>query len=254
MRLVLLLTYLALPGSAVFCQAPATLAFEVSSVKPSARLVGPDYNNRLTLSSTGIRARNVTLRRLVGEAYQKQLNQVLGPDWLDQNEYDVEAQAGQPVEREQLALMLRSLLAERFNLRQHGETKDMRVYELVVGKGGPRIRPVKDGETPKAVPGLHFQGELRAFADLLAVQLSITTSNNPNEPAKASGPPIPVLDRTGLQGTYEFTANIKPEPGADMFILWQRTLQDQLGLRLEDRKGKVDVIVVDAATKIPTAN
>ena len=77
---------------------------------------------------------------------------------------------------------------------------------------------------------------------------------NPNEPVKAGGPPIPVLDKTGLPGIYDFYVNMHPELGTDGFTLWQRALEDQLGLRLENRKGNVDVLVVDSASKIPTEN
>src|SRR5262249_51197114 len=91
-----------------------TPQFDVASVKPSQRLVGPDYSNQLAFSEVGLRARNATLKRMIAEAYHLQSNQVLGERWLDQNEYDVEAQAGRAVTREELTVMLRSLLADRF--------------------------------------------------------------------------------------------------------------------------------------------
>jgi uncharacterized protein (TIGR03435 family) len=255
MRALLALSALVLLSSAAFGQASAkTTAFEVASVKPSQRRVGPDYNNQVAFTPTGITARNVTLRRLVAEAYRLQLNQVLGPGWLDQNEYDVEARAGDPVGREELAPMLRILLAERFNLKQHGEMRDMRVYELVTDKAGPKIRPIKDGETAKGGAGVHFHGDLRQFADLLAVQLSIPILDNAGQPGRAGGPPVPVLDKTGLPGIYDFSVDIRPELGTDMFTLWQRALPDQLGLRIESRRGPVDVVVVDDAARIPAAN
>jgi uncharacterized protein (TIGR03435 family) len=84
--------------------------------------------------------------------------------------------------------------------------------------------------------------------------LSIPAAVNPNEPVKAGGPPIPVLDKTGLPGIYDFSVDMHPELGTDGFTLWQRALEDQLGLRLENRKGNVEVLVVDSASKIPTEN
>ena len=126
-------------------------AFDVASVKPSQRIVGPDYNNQLTYSPTGITARNVTLKRLVAEAYHLQLNQVFGPSWLDKNEYDIDARSAGAGTREQMALMLRSLVAERFKLTEHSEMREMRVYELVVGKSGSKIHPISDGETATAL-------------------------------------------------------------------------------------------------------
>ena len=65
---------------------------------------------------------------------------------------------------------------------------------------------------------------------------------------------MPVLDKTGLAGIYDINVDMKLELGVDMFTIWQRVLQDQLGLKLESRKAKVDVLVVDSAERIPTAN
>src|SRR5580704_16234824 len=97
MRALCFLISLALSGSLAFGQASTTApAFDVASVKPSQHLVGPDYNNQLSYSPTGIIAKNVTLKRLVAEAYQLQLNQVLGPSWLDKNEFDIDAKAAGP--------------------------------------------------------------------------------------------------------------------------------------------------------------
>src|SRR5271154_1953888 len=88
----------ALLSSAALSQTALKMpSFDLASVKPSQHVVGPDYNNQLTFSETGMKARNATLRRLVAEAYRLQLNQVIGPSWLDQNEYDIEAQAGRAV-------------------------------------------------------------------------------------------------------------------------------------------------------------
>ena len=84
-------------------------------MKPSQHLVGPDYNNQLSYLPTGIIARNVTLKRLIAEAYQLQLNQVLGPSWLDKNEYDIEARSAGIGTREEHALMLEALLPSDSN-------------------------------------------------------------------------------------------------------------------------------------------
>lgn len=91
--------------------------FEVASVKPSEHPVGPDYNNQLRVSPSGFSARNTTLRRLISEAYRVQLLQVVGPAWLDQNEYDVEARFNGPAAADTLRPMLRALLADRFHLK-----------------------------------------------------------------------------------------------------------------------------------------
>jgi uncharacterized protein (TIGR03435 family) len=255
MRALSLIAFLVLPSAAALGQTFAkTPAFDVASVRPSQREVGPDYNDQITYSPTGITARNVTLDRLIAEAYRLQMNQISGPNWLDRNEYDIEARTPGVGGREEMARMLQSLLVERFNLKKHGEMRKMRAYELVIGKSGSKIQPLNAGETIKAQAEFHFHGDMRQLADLIAVQLSIPTLNNPNEPAWASGPPIPVIDQTGLQGIFDFSVDIHPELGTDMFTMWQRFLEDRLGLRMENRKGNVEVLVVDEVATIPTEN
>jgi len=227
--------------------------FEVASVRPSARTVGPDYNNQISWTPEGFTGRNVTLRRLAADVWNLQLDQIIGPTWLDRNEYDVEARLEQGATREQKALMLQNLLVDRFNLKQHNETRSMRVYELTVAKNGPKIQPAASGEA-HAGAGFHFHGEMRQFADLLAVQFSIPAAEDPTKPVRAGGPAIPVLDRTGLDGVYDFSVDVHPEPGTDAFTSWQRVLDEQLGLRIESRKADVEVRVIDDAAKTPSAN
>ena len=221
--------------------------FDVASVKRSQTAVGPDANNEIVFAPAGITARNATLRRLAAEAYRLQTQQVLGPGWLDRNEYDIEAKAAAPVPAKDLCEMLGALLTDRFNLKQHRENRQLRVYELVVDKPGPRMQS-------RSGPGMRFHGDMRQLADLIATQLSISMSDDPTQPGRASGTPVPVLDKTGLSGTFDFSINIRSEPGSDMFTLWQRILRDELGLRLESRRGEVEVLVIDSADPVPTAN
>ncbi|WP_348261188.1 TIGR03435 family protein [Telmatobacter sp. DSM 110680] len=241
--------------SMALCQSSTTPpTFDVASVRPSQHNVGPDYNNQLTYTPGEFTAKNVTIKRLVAEAYQLQMDQVSGPNWIDQNEFDIEAKASTGATKDQLARMLRSLLAERFHLTQHIEKREMRVYALMVDKGGAKIHPI-DGDKPAAsVGGFHFHGDLRQFADLLAVQLSIPATNDPSTPVRASTSRIPVLDKTGMTGIFDFNVDMRPELGTDMFAAWQRALHDQLGLKIEGRKEQVDVLVVDQAAKVPTEN
>ena len=118
-------------------------------------------------------------------------------------------------------------------------------------KAGPKIQ---SGEASKNAQGMRFHGDMRQLADILATQLSIPVSDDPTQPGRASGTPVPVLDKTRLSGIYDFALNIKPEPGSDMFTLWQRVLRDELGLRLESRRSEVEVLVIDSADQTPTAN
>lgn len=242
-------------GALAFAQTqPAQTSFEVVSIRPSQHEVGPDYNNQITYSSTGFTGRNVTLRRLVAEAWHCQRNQVVGPPWLDRNEYDIVARLPDGATSEQIPRMLLSLLSDRFQLKSHSEIRPMRVYELTVAQGGPRIHPVQQGDAMAAGPGIHFRGDMRQFADLLAVQISMPAPTSASVPVIAGGPPVPVLDKTGLVGIYEFSVDLRPEIGTDGFTFWKRVLEDQLGLKIESDKAGVAFVVVDDAQKIPTAN
>lgn len=235
-----------------WCQT-ARPVFDVASVRPSTHTVGPDYNNQISWTAEGLTARNATLRRLIADAWHLQLDQVIGPPWLERNEYDIEARMAAGATGEQRAWMLESLLIERFGMKQHAETRALRVYELTVGKNGPKIKPVAEGEAPVGA-GFHFYGDMRQFADLLAVQFSIPAASSPSEPVRAGGPAIPVLDKTGLDGVYDFSVDIHPEMGTDALTAWRRVLDDQLGLTIESRKDEVEVRVIDAISEVPSAN
>ena len=253
MRLAGFLAF-ALPLSFLFPPQPSQPAFDVASVRPSQHEVGPDYNNQITHAPGGFTGHNVTLKRLIAEAWRCQINQVNGPAWLDHNEYDIEAREAAGATREQIGLMLRSLLSERFHLKEHSETREMRVYDLTVAPGGPKIQPVQAGSAAKGGPGFHFRGNMREFADLLAVQFSMPAMDRPDQPVRAGGTLIPVLDHTGLEGTYDINVAMQPELGTDSFTAWKRTLQEQLGLKIDSRKAPVAIVVVDDAAKTPTAN
>ncbi|MDE3148453.1 MAG: TIGR03435 family protein [Acidobacteriota bacterium] len=241
--------------SVVLAQPAAkTPAFEVASVRPSRVIVGPDYNNQITFTPDGFIGRNVTLKYLIAEAWNVQLNQVLGLDWLDRNEFDINARTAEGTTKEQMSPMLKSLLAERFGLKDHIESREIKVYELAIAKTGPKVRPIAPGEPVKTAPGLHFHGDIHKFCDLLAVQFSIPATEKPSTPARAGGPPILVLDKTRLKGIFDFSVDIYPELGTDTFTLWQRALEDQLGLKIESRRDDVPIVVVDHAAKIPTKN
>jgi uncharacterized protein (TIGR03435 family) len=183
--------------------------------------------------------------------------QVLGgPKWLDETEYDVEAKADRAVSKEELRKMLQPLLAARFRLAIHRETRELKAYELAIDKGGPKIQPARDGEGTPAPPGSrHFHGDLQQLANLISIQLTIPPApDDPTQPSRASGPPVPVFDKTGLTGTYDVAFDMKAEPGIPSFNRWQSALQEYFGLKLESRKTPVEGIVVDSAERVPAAN
>jgi uncharacterized protein (TIGR03435 family) len=238
------LSLLAFLSCASFEQGAAGQTFDVASVKVSQQQVGKDAEGQVIIGPASLSGRNVTLKSLIVEAYQLQPHQVIGGlGWLDSNEYDIEAKSGGPTTKEQLDLMLRALLADRLRLTAHSDTRELQVYELVADKNSPKVRPATDGIN------------MEQLANLISIQLTIpAVGNDPSKPSVASGLPVPVLDETGLPGTYDIHVDRKLEPGADSFTLWQRFLQDRLGLKLESRKTKMEVLTVDGAEKTPTSN
>jgi uncharacterized protein (TIGR03435 family) len=243
--------YAFLLAASCFAQ-PASRTFDVASVKLSLHPLGKDANSQVAYTPAGLTARNMTLKDLIAEAYQVQPHQIAGgPRWLDVAEYDLEAKADAAASREQLRMMLQALLSDRMRLVLHKDAKQMRVYDLLVDKNGPKIQAVKDGEKSSANS---FHGTMRQLANLISIQLTIPVLNDPSVPGRAAGPPPPVLDKTGLSGVYEVNVKFKPELGVDMFTLWQRLLRDQLGLRLDSRNEQVPLLIVDNAEKTPAAN
>ena len=95
---------------------------------------------------------------------------------------------------------------------------------------------------------------MKQFADLLAIQVTIPEATDPSSPVMASSAPALVIDKTGLSGTYNINVDLKPELGTDRLTQWQRALKEQLGLKLESRKEKVEVLVVTSADKVPAGN
>ncbi len=228
-------------------------SFDVASVKPSAHVLGKDVVTPIAISPTGLTAHNVTLKRLIGQAYGVQPFQIVGgPGWLDSNEYDVEARVSAAAPREQMNAMLRALLVDRFGLQVHTGSMTKSVYEMVPDRGGVRIHAVKEGE-PSRAGARAFRGDMQQFANFLSVELSIPSIEDPTRPSFATGPPVPVLDRTGLDGIFEIATDVRPEAGVDMFTLWQRALRE-LGLRLLVRENKLETVVIDAASSTPRAN
>jgi uncharacterized protein (TIGR03435 family) len=234
-------------GLAIYAAAAAQ-TFDVASVKPSAHAVGKDYRPAIAITSGRFTAHNQSLQGLILAAYAIDRYQLSGgPRWIDEDEFDVDAKADGNPAPDQVRAMLRALLTERFALATHTETREMQQrYVLVVDKGGPKIQPAKEGD-----PRGRFHGTMREFANVLSVQLSIPSFSNmdPTKPSVASGPPVAVIDETGLIGEYDVRDWEQPELGADGFGKWQRVLQEKLGLRMVKKPGPAELLIVERAEK-----
>jgi uncharacterized protein (TIGR03435 family) len=200
--------------------------------------VSPLPANRLTF-------RNATLGLLIAYAFKMDSDQIEGkPDWRDSQQYDVNAKAegDRELTREEMLPLLQHLLQQRFHLATHRESKIVSGYELVVTKGGIKLQPVNDGQTPRgqiAPNGLQVWG---SNLDTLASML--------RSPAGR-----PVANKTGISGTYDIKLDYASvnDPNSTLPDLFT-ALQEQLGLKLVPQKVPVEVLVIDHVDRTPTEN
>ncbi|HWF08133.1 MAG TPA: TIGR03435 family protein [Bryobacteraceae bacterium] len=234
-------------------QAAAAARFEVASVKHNLLTTGGD--GEVTIEPTRFAARNTTLKRLLFEAWQTPYAQISarhsGMAWIGADEYDVEARASVATPPAQLRLMLRNLLTERFQLEVRTGEREQRVYVLTVDKGGAHLTTARSGRSIE-----RFHGDLSEFANVLAVKLTIPVPNagTPGVPSRASGPAIPVLNKTGIDGVHDLAVDLQLDQSGDTFTLWQRALREQLGLRLESQRAPAPFLTVVHAERIPAQN
>jgi len=221
-------------------------AFDVASVKSAA--IGEFHEDRedIRRSPVTLTMRNVSLTSCIKWAYRLNAFQISGPDWLGSAKFDIVAKVAAPATEDQLRLMLQTLLAERFGLAFHRDKKDAQVYVLLAGKGGPKFRESKGEGASTMTPGRFGFSAQRASTSQLAEYLSIPMRR-------------PVLDMTGLSGRYDFSLDLTVYAGSgthadDMASLVVTAVQEQLGLKLESRKGPVETIVIDRIEKTPTGN
>ena len=254
-------------------------AFEVASIKPSppptggGRMGGRMRGGPGTDDPTLFTCENSGLAALLIFAYDIKDYQYSGPEWTQFTRFTVSATVPPGATREQFRQMMRNLLAERFKLTVHHEKKDMVAsYDLVVARNGPKFKEVK--APPPADDAPLEPGPLKTDANGFPVlprghgyTMAITHDRAALHSDEESMPKLaeklsrqlrqPVTDGTGLKGKYDITlywvTELRPsadEPGPTIF----QALQEQLGLKLESRKGPVDMLVVDHIEKVPTEN
>ena len=286
-------------SAALFAQAPAPLSFDVVSVRPSTS-GQPSSNVPLgpgnVFSPTGglLRARNFPLLTYINFAYRSTSEQeaslaASAPAWVREDFFTIEARTDNTtVTKDQMRLMMRTLLAERFKLTIHREMRETRVYALLQIKAntlGPRLRshpatatcanfapsaPATGGKAPDQ-PVQTTQGDFPVICGgILGLQASAPDRYSFGA-ANIFMPVIaesfsswgnlgrPVVDRTGLEGPYDFVLDFTPDPrpsyatedsGGPNF---QQALQQQLGLKLEPQKAPVEFLVLDHVEH-PTEN
>ena len=168
-------------------------------------------------------------------AYRVKDYQIVGaPDWLSgfDTAYDIEGTAGGPVSVDQCRLMVQSLFADRFKLKTHLESRESRVYLLTIAKNGPKVRQgggVKLNGSVQMIAGKPQWPDGLTMAALASVLSNYTDR--------------PVLDRTGLQGSYGITLDFSRE-GDDRASIFT-AVQEQLGLKLETGRAPVEMLIID---------
>lgn len=241
---------LAVSVSCLFAQPPSE--FEVASVKLAPPRSGPSGFIAIDSDPAMIRYANITLKILIASAYRINSDRILsGPAWVDNQMYDLAAKLPPGTSKDRVPAMLQSLLAKQFKLAVHRETKDQRVYFLIVGKGGHRLKEAQaeDKQDVEQVRG-----------ERLPLQIVRGAINGHSIPigsfagALAGVIGSEVVDRTGLIGKFDVQLKWTPEEGGGYGSEIFAALQEQLGLKLEAGRGPVEFLVIDRAERIPAGN
>jgi uncharacterized protein (TIGR03435 family) len=222
---------------------------EVASVKPSGN---KNADSNLDSTPGRLTANNITVMELIRLAYTVKDHQVQrAPGWLDSERYDIAAKVsgGYSKNLEEERAVVRELLAGRFQLATHRETKQVGVYFLEVAKSGSKLTPHNDGIGSGSRKSCGHLAGTRLTADVIATVLSRQLERE-------------VLNRTGLPGKFDFKVEWTPDSGpcpssaegdSGGLPSFNAAVQQQLGLRLESGKGPMEVLMIDHVER-PSGN
>lgn len=268
-------------------------SFEVASIRPSSEQVA-QVSAGVRVAGSQVRMTAMSVKEFIVIAYGAKPQQIVGPEWLGQSRFDVAATIPADASAEQFPQMLRALLAERFQMTMHRETKEFPVYVLGVARGGPKFElskapaPVADNAAEKT-PAVNVtaNGSSAGTAIDLGRGSSFAFGNNRFEAKKMTMNSLaevltrfvdrPVLDQTGLTGEYDVVLDIAPEDYMPLIIrsgvnagvslppqalrLLDGANADPLsgplrdvGLTLDSKRAPLETIVVDSISKTPTEN
>ncbi len=247
-------------------QAPAVAggspAFEVASIKPN---LGSDLARRFEATPGGrVNLINLTPREMIFRAYQTQDHLVVGgPPWLNADRFDIVAKAADNAPPGQMLMMVRTLLADRFKLVMHRETREMPIYNLVLARGDGRgvqpkpttcVQPPPGGPAPSAVRDAQgrFTCGVNRFGGGEILLTGSTLDALANRLGSVPGVGRSVVNRTGLDGRFDieltFTPTLSASPSADGLSVFT-SLEEQAGLKLEAARGPVEVLVIDSVAR-----
>jgi len=238
-----------------------TSVFDVAAIHP--HISEPHEHNSIWSSPFDgqFKAENISALTLIHWAYEMPETRILGaPDWVNTAHFNIEAKTDSTIDQQLHGLssdagrktkekMVQALLAERFNLVVHTETRELHIYNLVVAKDGPRLGPAQaDGTSINTGYG-RIEVQSSNSVALLAEELSKVAGRD-------------VVDKTSLTGRYDLKLRFTPDEGPAMLngqpvpdpppALFT-ALEEQLGLKLESAKGPVQVLVIDHV-EMPSAN
>lgn len=224
--------------------------FAAASIKPSAASVQFEHDGKTVATPGNLNMRDVTVAACIRFAYGVQDSQISGPAWIESDHFDIIAKADSPVAEDQLKLMMRALLADRFQLSFHRQNKELSAYALTVAKGGVKMKE-SAAETvlsrENSAVGTVARGmTMKEWADFISQPMQ-----------------TPVVDLTGLPGKYDFTLDFTPYlPGGEkvMNVAYDNAngiliaaMQGELGLKMESKKENLEVLVIDRVEQ-PSAN
>jgi uncharacterized protein (TIGR03435 family) len=226
-------------AATLFAQTPA---FDAATVKLSRST--ENGSTVYTDIGGGLSLKYMTLKDLIAFAWDVRDYQISGkPAWINSTHYDVNAKSQTVAGLVQLRPLIQPLLTERFQLVLHKSTKELVYYALVIGKNEAKLKP-------SAVPSPQYRGHGGEFMGQ-GLPMSIFAGKLGDELGR------PVLDKTGLTGTYDINLQWTPDDGEQKTGPSRPSLftavHEQLGLKLESQKGPVEVLIVDRAER-PTEN
>ena len=266
--------------------------FEVASIRPASPQTN-DVRAGVRIAGTQVRFVSMSLKDLIGTAYGVKPQQIIGPDWLGQERFDLAATIPAGSSVAQLSQMMRSLLASRFAMTMHAEQREFPVYVLGLTKDGPKFQesaaPVSAPETGEKRPlvDVTATGSANGVSIDLGGGSSFTYGNNQFVIRRMTMASVAemltrfvdraVLDQTHLAGTYDLVLNIAPEDFTPLIVRSAinagvtlppqalRVLDNanadplsgplrDVGLTLDSRRAPLEVVVVDAISKTPTEN
>jgi uncharacterized protein (TIGR03435 family) len=260
-------------------------SFEVASIKPAAPMQG----GRIMIGSRGgpgtadpgqMTFTNASISDLIQSAYDVKSYQVTGPDWLETVRFDVIAKVPAGATKAESRIMLQHLLADRFKVVLHRSTKEASIYALLVAKNGPKLtESAKESATEQVNEPGHVRGGMTMMIAPGGRMRMVAQGTTIPKLVDALGMQLdrPIVDKTGLTGNYDITLEFAPDPAilqakmaamgvpppppdsaattdASPLATIFTALQEQLGLRLEARKGPMELLVIDSAEKTPTEN